>query len=319
MNRQFEIKVLGCNSAMPAHGRNPTSQYLRIHKHHFLIDCGEGTQKTMGRWKIPRQSIRHIFISHLHGDHYFGLPGLINSMILQGRKEPLTIFSPPGLNQLIAKVFDLAGAEPTHEILFKELTHEQGAHKICALENVDVFAFPLKHRIPCYGYLFQEKQTRRNLNPEMLQKYAVPREQRQGLQDGKDYVLSNGALIPNEKFLIDPPENRSYAFCTDTLYLPGLSDILQGTYVLYHEATFEHELLEKAKLSFHTTAKEAAWLARDAEVKHLILGHYSSRYKSPKILRDEARQEFSNTHLAVEGTSYFITRHENVEKTLHME
>ncbi len=273
----------------------------------------------MGRWKIPRQSIRHIFISHLHGDHYFGLPGLINSMVLQGRKDPLTIFSPPGLKNLIEKIFELAGAQPTYDIVFKELTHNVGQQQICTLDCVDVWAFPLKHRIPCYGYLFREKQTRRNLNPEILQKYAVPRELRQGLQEGEDYQLSNGEVIPNERFLMEPLPNRTYAFCTDTLFLPELKEILKGVDLLYHEATFEHDLIEKAKHSFHTTAKEAACLAKEAQVKHLILGHYSSRYKSPMVLRDEARQEFSRTHLAVEGKSYFVLRHKNLEKTLHIE
>lgn len=273
----------------------------------------------MGRWKVPRQSIKHIFISHLHGDHFFGLPGLINSMILQGREDPLTIFSPPGLRDLIEKVFELAGAKPTYDIFYKELTHDGGSQCICSLDNARVWAFPLKHRIPCYGYLFREQQTRRNLNPEMLQKYAVPKELRQGIQDGEDFRLSNGEVIPNEKFLMDPLPDRTYAYCTDTLYLPELKELVENVDLMYHEATFEHALIDKAKDSFHTTAKEAAWLARDARVKNLIIGHYSSRYKSPMRLRDEARQEFPRTYLAVEGKSYFVLRDENVEKTLQIE
>lgn len=315
MNKDFELKILGVNSALPAHGRNPTAQYLRIDSDHFLIDAGEGLQKSLGQYKIPRQKVLNIFISHLHGDHYFGLPGLLNSYVLQGREEELNIYSPSGLKEIIDAIFKQGGAQPSYPLVFHELNNLE-LECICETSNCRISAFPLEHRVPCYGFIFEERITRRNLNPKMLQKYAVPKTWRSQIQIGADYVTKQGQVIPNELFCLPKSNPRSYAFCTDTKYLPELVSTIRGVDLLYHEATFEHALLKKAEDSFHTTSRQAAQLAELARVKYLILGHFSSRYRSMDALLKEAQEIFSETYIGSEGKSYLIPKEEDDEDLL---
>ncbi len=293
----FNLTILGSNSATPAYGRHLSAQVLQIHNDLFLIDCGEGTQFQMQRFKIKKQRINHIFISHLHGDHIFGLIGLIMSMDLNGREAPLHIYSPEGLQPIIDVQW---GGDGNFEIIFHTTDPEK---RELVFENslVQVFTIPLIHRIPCNGYLFIEKQGLPNIRPEKIEEYRIHYLDIAAIKAGGDYVLEGGAVIPHQELVIAPPKPRSFAYCSDTVYSEAVISHVQGVDLLYHEATFLHEAVEKAKKTMHTTALQAGQVAAAANVKRMVIGHFSSRYPDPSVLVNEARTLFKETYAAKEG------------------
>ena len=263
----------------------------------FLIDCGEGTQVQLRKAKARFSKINHIFISHLHGDHCFGLPGLIASFRLLGRETPLHIYAPKGIKEMLETIFRITETHKGFELIYHELESKKSV-KIFEDNRLEVFTIPLNHRIYCNGYLFREKPKERHLNMQEISKYPeIETCDYHNLKLGKDFVLSDGYVLKNEMLTTEPSKSVSYAFCSDTRYLESILPIIENVDVLYHEATFLHELKEMADYTGHTTALEAARIARKANVGKLILGHFSNRYHDLNVFTDEAREVFANTFL----------------------
>lgn len=296
----MKLTILGCYSATPRTMTNPTSQVLEIKNHMFLIDCGEGTQVQLRKAKVRFSRIDHIFISHLHGDHFFGLPGLISTFRLLGREKELHIYGPKGIKEAITTLLKLGDSWTNYPLLFHELA-SVGPEMIFEDEKVTVSTVPLIHRVYTNGFLFREKPNQRTLNVEAVAKYKIDKSQFNNIKRGKDVVLDNGSVIDNRKLTLDPPEPKSYAFCSDTKYNEAVVPIIKKATVLYHESTFlesEHHLCERTK---HSTAKQAATIAAKANVGTLILGHYSTRYKSIELFKEEAQIIFPRVELADDG------------------
>lgn len=291
------LTILGFNSAIPTVNSAPTAQLLEMEERHFLIDCGEGTQVQLRKAKSRFSKINHIFISHLHGDHCFGLPGLIASFRLLGRETPMHIYGPKGIAEMLETIFRLTETHRGFEIIYHELSSKQ-SEKIYEDKRVEVFTIPLKHRIYCNGYLFREKQKPRHLNIKEIIKYPeIETCDYHNLKQGKDFILKDGYVLKNEVLTTEPTKSVSYAFCSDTRYSEEIIPIIQNVDVLYHEATFLHDLSEMAQHTGHSTALEAARIARKAQVGKLILGHFSNRYHDLSVFTDEARKIFAETHL----------------------
>lgn len=297
---RFELTILGSNSAVPAHGRHPSAQVLNAHDAAFLIDCGEGTQMQMARFQIKRSKIKAIFISHLHGDHFFGLIGLLTTMSLGGHQKPISVFSPPGLQEIIEKQLEVSKTVLSFPIRFFEL-HPKGLHRIYDSEQVEVYSFPLIHRIQVSGFLFKEKPALRSIIPQKIVEYNIPFYQIPSIKEGKDFVLPSGAVIPNQELTQAPAVPRSFAYCSDTRFTESILPYIYGVDLLYHEATFTSANLAQAEKTMHTTSEEAALIAQKAKVKNLVIGHFSSRYVQLDDLLHEARNIFHNTALAREG------------------
>lgn len=291
------LTILGFNSAIPTVNSSPTAQFLEMEERAFLIDCGEGTQVQLRKAKARFSKINHIFISHLHGDHCFGLPGLIASFRLLGRETPLHIYAPKGIKEMLETIFRITETHKGFELIYHELESKKSV-KIFEDNRLEVFTIPLNHRIYCNGYLFREKPKERHLNMQEISKYPeIETCDYHNLKLGKDFVLSDGYLLKNEVLTTEPTRSVSYAFCSDTRYLESILPIIENVDVLYHEATFLHELKEMADYTGHTTALEAARIARKANVGKLILGHFSNRYHDLNVFTDEAREVFANTFL----------------------
>lgn len=291
------LTILGFNSAIPTINSAPTAQFLEMDERHFLIDCGEGTQVQLRKAKAKFSRINHIFISHLHGDHCFGLPGLIASFRLLGRETPLHIYGPKGIKEMLETIFRITETHQGFEMIYHELDKNY-SEKIYEDNRVEVFTIPLNHRIYCNGYLFREKPKERHLNMEEIAKYPeIETCDYRNLKLGKDFVLSDGYVLKNEILTKAPSPSVSYAFCSDTRYLESVVPIIENVDVLYHEATFLHDLKEMADYTGHTTALEAAQIAQKAKVGKLILGHFSNRYSDLSVFTDEARAVFPNTFL----------------------
>ncbi|MCL4152225.1 UNVERIFIED_CONTAM: hypothetical protein GTU68_040613, partial [Idotea baltica] len=274
----MKINILGCYAATPRTLTNPTSQVLEIKDHLFLIDCGEGTQVQLRKSKIKFSRINHIFISHLHGDHFFGLPGLISTFRLLGRDKELHIYGPKGIKEAMTLLLKLGDSWTNYLLVFHELTSKE-PELIYEDDKVSVETIPLSHRVYTNGFLFKEKLAERKLNIEAVAKYKIDKAYFQNIKNGKDVELDNGTTIPNAALTFDPVKPRSYAFCSDTSYKPAIVPQIMNVDVLYHEATFlksEIHLVAKTK---HTTATQAGLIAKAAQVDTLILGHYSTRYK----------------------------------------
>lgn len=301
----FELTVLGCSSATPTSERFPTAQVLQAAGRHFLIDCGEGTQMQMRRYGLRFQKINHIFISHLHGDHYFGLMGFISSMHLLGRTQELHIYSQEELREIVEIQLKYSYTQLNYPIHWHPLSYDE-SKLIFEDEKVTVETIILNHRIPTCGFLFREKPAHRKLVKEKLEKYKVSIEAMHYLKLGEDYVTPEGNVIPNKELTEDPPKPRSYAYCSDTRYREAIAEQIKGVDLLYHEATFLHDRLDRAKETYHTTAKEAATIAKIAGAKQLVLGHYSARYNDLQPFLNEARPIFSNTVLGREGEIYSV-------------
>lgn len=299
----FQLTILGSNSAIPAHGRNHTSQVLIVNNEHFLIDCGEGTQLQIARYHCKLSKINHILISHLHGDHYLGLIGLISSMHLQGRKKVLTIYGPPGLSEIITIQLKYSQTVLNFPIDFRELKND--GELLFQNFSMQVDSFPLNHRIPCFGFLFREKPKPRKIVKEKLPSWVSAKEFNL-LKAGKDITDPKGKIISYKNLTLPPKKSRSYAFCSDTRYMPELKNILKKVDLLYHEATFLNENLQWAESTYHSTTTEAATLAKEAKAGKLLIGHFSARYKDLSPFLTEARSIFPNSELALEGSVHQI-------------
>jgi ribonuclease Z len=297
----FGLTILGNNSAIPAFDRHPTSQVLNFGQDTFLIDCGEGTQIQLARYKVRRNRINHIFISHLHGDHYFGLIGLITSMSLLGREEPLHIYSPVVLEKIIEMQLNASGTVLNYELYFHP-NYNEGI--ILEEEHFSVSCFPVKHRIECWGYIFREKKIPRKIIKEKVVEYGIPTIFYNRLQQGEDYISKDGSVVENDWVTIPNSPGKSYAYCADTIYDECLAKKVKNVNLLYHEATYLHELAERAANRFHSTAFEAGCIAQKAKVGKLVIGHFSSKYEEIDAFLDEAKTAFDNADLAIEGVTY---------------
>ena len=300
-----QLTILGSNSALPAQGRHPSAQILQFHQDTVLIDCGEGSQLQMSNFGIKRSKINRIFISHLHGDHIYGLPGLITSYNHYGRKQPLNIYGPVGIKDFITYSVFIGGNPLNFELLIEEFDADV-PQTLVDTEWLTVKTHPLTHRIPTSGFLFEIKFPRLKIKPSVFTTYGVPNEQRKAIQAGADFINIEGQRIPNTTFTETPTEPTKYAYLSDTMYMPELATEVKGYHAIYHEATFLHDLVDKAVITKHSTARQAAMCARDAGVDQLIIGHFSSRYHDLQPFLDEAQVIFPNTHLAVEGKTFSI-------------
>ena len=295
------VTILGNNSAVPAHDRHPTAQVVQTWDHKFLVDCGEGTQMQMAKYKIRHAKINHIFISHLHGDHYFGLIGLVTTMGLNNRKSDLTIHSPRNLKEIIELQFRFAGVKLPYTLHF-DILESEGV--IFEDKKIAVECFKVKHRIECWGFLFSEKKNLRRIDPQKVSKYNIPSSFYERLHEGCDYVSSANEIIKNELLTSPGPEAKSYAFSADTGYFEPIVEKIKGVDLLYHESTYLHDFEEKALDRFHSTTKQAAMIAKKACAKKLLLGHFSSKYEDISLFQCEACEVFENTECALEGTCY---------------
>ncbi|MBS1637598.1 MAG: ribonuclease Z [Bacteroidetes bacterium] len=301
MSRQtFDLTILGSSSATPTATRNPTSQLLNIAERFFLIDCGEATQIQLRRFKCKFQKIDHIFISHLHGDHFLGLPGLLASMHLLGRKQELCIYAPAALEEIISLINSQSDTMLNYPIRFIH-TDDKGLNKLYEDQKVEVFSFPLKHRIKTTGFLFREKPAMRNIDKFKLEKHHVSLAEIHKLKMGEDAIADDGRIIPNAELTTDPLPPRSYAYCSDTLFHEEMADFIQHVDLLYHESTFLEDKKDRAKVTFHSTAMQAATMARLAHAKQLVLGHFSARYGELDDFLTEASGIFPQVELATEG------------------
>lgn len=291
------LTILGYNSAIPTVKSAPTAQFLEMEERCFLIDCGEGTQVQLRKAKAKFSKINHIFISHLHGDHVFGLPGLISSFRLLGRETPLHVYGPKGIKEMMETIFRITETHQGFEVVFHEISSKK-SEKVFEDNRVEVFTIPLDHRIYCNGYLFKEKPKERHLNMQEISKYPeIEICDYHNLKRGKDIQLSDGYILKNENLTKPAEHSVSYAFCSDTRYLESIIPIIKNVDVLYHEATFLHDLKKMADYTGHTTALEAAKIARKANVKKLILGHFSNRYNDLSVFLNEACEIFPETYL----------------------
>lgn len=297
------LTILGNNSALPAHGRNPTAQILQGDNFSALIDCGEGTQWQIKKYKIKTGKLKYIFISHLHGDHYFGLIGLLTSFSLNNRTEVLHIFCPPKLEEILNLQFTVASSHLTYEIYFHPL---HGEAEIVNDGNLQVKSFKMNHRIECWGFVFREIKNVRNVLPDKTASFEIPLEFYPKLQQGHDYVTPKGTIIPNEEVTTAAEAGKSYGFCGDTLYEENIVKHISGLDMLYHETTFLKEMADKAKERFHSTTVDAGMIAKKAAVKRLIIGHFSSRYDDLENFLLETQAVFKETSLAIEGTCFKI-------------
>jgi ribonuclease Z len=302
---KFEVTILGSSSATPVYNRNPTAQLLNCNEKFYLIDCGEGTQQQLIKYGIKASKIDHVFISHLHGDHYFGLIGLLSSMHLNGRTRPMKIFGPEPLLEILNLQFKHSDTSLKYPI---EFTAIQADKPVCIYENQDlsVETIILNHRIPCTGFKFREKKRLRKLLVEKLEADQVPIEYYPLLKRGVNLDLPNGTTILNIDYTIDSNEPKTYCYCSDTLADGTYLENIKDSTVLYHEATFLHELLDRATFTHHTTALQAAEIAQQTGARKLLIGHFSSRYKTLQPLLEEAAAVFPNTELALEGVTYLI-------------
>lgn len=302
---KFEITILGSSSATPIFNRNPTSQAVNINDRLYLIDCGEGTQQQMLRFDIKASRIDHIFISHLHGDHYLGLVGLISSMHLNGRIKPLYIYCPPQLKEIIDVQLKYSETTLQYPIEYK-FTDASKIERILDNQDITVETIPLNHRIACTGFIFREKKRLRKLIKERIEELAIPVPYYSALKKGVDYVLPSGEIIKNDTLTIDSSDPKSYAYCSDTMYDERYFNQISNATLLYHESTFLHNMLDRALETHHTTALQAGEIAFKTNAKKLIIGHFSARYKTLNDLIDEARSVFPNTELAIEGKTFSI-------------
>ena len=301
----FEIHILGCGSALPTTRHNASSQVIKIGNKQFMVDCGEGTQLQLRRYHIHFSFINHIFISHLHGDHCFGLIGLISTFGMLGRTAPLHIYADPKLEELMKPQIDYFCKGMNYPLFFHNIdpTRQQTIYED---NTITVETLPLSHRIPCCGFLFREKPKKRHLIGDVANYYNIPTYMRQSIKDGADFITPEGEVIPNCRLTKEPDPSRSYAYCSDTAPCRFGCGVLDGVDLLYHEATFAESEKERAAQTFHSTARQAAQAAKDAGVKRLLIGHYSSRYDTADVQLDEAREIFPDTIAAEEGDTIII-------------
>ncbi|MDP5106888.1 MAG: ribonuclease Z [Polaribacter sp.] len=302
----INLTILGCHSATPRVNAFPTAQYLEINNHHFLIDCGEGTQRQMRKYKIGFSKIDHVFISHLHGDHFYGLVGLLATYGILSREKELHVYGPKGIKKVTLLQLKISQSHAKYPIIFHELTSEE-SELIFENDKVSVRTIPLNHRVYTNGYLFTEKEKPRKLNMLNISGYPeIDKADYLNIKAGKDIVLSNGEIVSNTELTIPASKPLSFAFCSDTCYKPDIIPIIKNVDLLYHEATFLADREDLAKKTKHSTSAQAAQIAKDAAVKQLIVGHYSGRYKDITLFKNEATAIFENTELAEPGKVFSV-------------
>jgi ribonuclease Z len=310
---KFELTILGSSSALPTSQRNLTAHVLNVYERFFLIDCGEGTQIQLRKNKIKFGRINHIFISHIHGDHFYGLFGLISSFNLLDRDQDLHIYAHKELKKGIKYIARHFEGQFSYNIQFHELNPDK-EEKIMEDDRVEVFSFPLKHKIPTSGFLFREKPREPNLKKELVKEYNIPIREIQKIKKGGDFTLPDGKVIPHKELTYPPYKPRAYAFCTDTAYHESIIPFINQVDLLYHEATFSDQHKDQAENTFHSTAKQAATIAKKAKANKLVIGHFSARYKNIDKLLEEARTVFHETIPAEDGLKLTIEPY-RIERT----
>lgn len=299
----MKLTILGCYAATPRTLSNPTSQVLEIKNRFFLIDCAEGTQVQLRKSKVKFSKINHIFISHLHGDHFYGLIGLISTFMLLNRESDLHVYGPKGIKEIILLQLRASGSFTGYNLYFHELD-SKSSEIIFEDDRVVVKTIPLNHRIYTNGFLFQEKNIERKLNIEAVENYTIDKVYYNKIKYGGDITLDDGTVIPNSELSFDPQVSKSYAYCSDTMYDESIIPIVENVDYLYHESTFLESEAHLSERTMHSTAKEAATIALKANVKNLILGHYSTRYGNINLFKSEAETIFPNVHLADDGKEF---------------
>jgi len=301
----FGVTILGSSSALPTSDRFPTAHLLNANERFFLIDCGEGTQMQLRKFRKRLGKIHHIFISHLHGDHTFGLFGLISTFNLLGREEPLHIYGPDLLEEMLLDHFKFFPGEIGYNLAFHRIQCRRSA-LIYEDRNIEVLSLPLIHRVPTCGFLFREKARQRNILKEKITEYNIPLKQITDIKNGADLVLKNGKVILNSELTLPASRPRSYAYCSDTRPQPAILPLIKGVDILYHEATFLHDDAKLAHNTFHTTSRQAAEIAKKAEAHMLLIGHFSSRYKHLSEFESEAKEVFPNTVAVNDGDVFEV-------------
>lgn len=301
----MQLTILGNGSGGPFQGRHFTAQVLKVENETYLIDCGEGTQMQIHRFKVKTDACNQVFISHLHGDHVFGLLGMITNWSHKKRTETLHIYSPPGLQEMIETSLRVCGVYMNYPLEFHEVDPAvQG--KVFESPRVEVWTVPLIHRCPASGWLFREKPRLRNILPEKIEEYQIPFAEIPDIKSGADFTLPDGRVIPNAELTHDPPEPASFAFCSDTVFSEKTAEYVKGVHLLYHEATFSNEREADAWEKFHSTAAQAASVAKLAGARKLLLGHFSGRYKDTETHLAEAREIFAATEIGEEGLTWVV-------------
>lgn len=300
----MKVTILGNNSALPAFGRHPTSQVVSVYGDFILLDCGEGTQVQLQRYGFRWRKMQHIFISHMHGDHYFGLPGLINSMSLLGRTAPLHLYAPAELEPLITQIQTIAETTLSYPFFFHPLP--AGAEELVDTDTFTVRCFPVNHRIACHGFVIESKTRGRKLRPDKCREFEIPSYYYEKLKQGEDYETKEGNIIKNEWVTEDGPAPKKYAYCADTLFTDEFLEHIKDADTIYHESTYLHKEADKAAARFHSTAVQAAELAKMANAKQLLLGHFSSKYRDLEPFREEAAAIFPNSVATIEGITYHV-------------
>jgi ribonuclease Z len=303
--RNFSVTVLGSSSATPTANRNPSAQIVNINEHCYLIDCGEATQIQIRKYGVRLQKMDTIFISHLHGDHFYGLPGLLGTLHLLGRTNELTIYAPKGLKDIIDVIHKYSDTCLRYQLKIIEIDTTQNK-VIYENKHLAVKTIPLNHRVACCGFLFTEMPHQRNLKKEKLAEYKIPVEYINAIKAGDDYTLPDGKVIPNTELILPAAEIRSYAYCSDTCYHEPIIEQIKNCNLLYHESTFANDKADRATETYHSTAAQAATIALKANVKKLMLGHFSARYNDVSVLLNEALPIFEHSHIAEEGITYDV-------------
>ena len=295
----FKVHILGCGSALPTLRHHASSQVVEVRDKVLMLDCAEGTQMQLRRSRVRFTKLSHVFITHLHGDHCFGLIGMISTFGLLGRTARLHVHAPEALGSELERQIRFFTRDLDFEVVFHPV--DTTVHKVVYEDrSIEVLSVPLEHRVPCCGYLIREKATLPHIRPDVMAAYEIPRSQLMNIKNGADWTMPDGEVIPNARLVrpADPP--RSYAYISDTRYLPGLKDLIRGVNTLYHESTYGDDRLLQSEKYCHSTARQAAMIARDAEVGRLLLGHYSSRYDDELVLLSQAKEEFDNVFLTNE-------------------
>jgi ribonuclease Z len=302
----IELTILGNSSATPTLNRFPSAQYLNMLDHHILIDCGEGTQMQLAKYKIKKSRLQYVFISHVHADHILGLPGMLFSMNLNSRVDPLHIYGPESVFEIIDMFMKHSDTKLRYEII-RHITQDDKPRIIFEDSLIKVTSIPLYHRVPTTGFIFEEQERLRKLNIDACEKHHIPFTYYNDLKRGKDYVSSDGkTILSNDTLTFDKGSPISYAYASDTVYDNRVIECVKDVDFLYHESTFLHEKLERAMETMHTTAKQAGMVATKANVKKLFIGHFSSRYDNLNVLLEEAQTEFTNTEIAEEGRTFIL-------------
>lgn len=304
---EFSITILGCNAALPSYGDITSAQVVNVHERLYVVDCGEGMQTKLARYGLKRNKIEAVFISHLHGDHVFGLPGLLTSYAHYQRTRPLIVIGPVGIREMVETMMRLSHAWIDFGMEVVELQHE-GLQEVYRDGHVRVCAFPLRHRVPTYGFRFEEVWEMYNIRREKIAEYGLDAARIRAAKRGEDVVLDDGRSLPYGELTWGRPHVRTYAYCSDTMREPGLADYVRGVDVLYHEATYLHDMVVQARERMHATAEEAAETAREAGVKRLVLGHFSTRYADKEVFREEAERIFSPVEVGREGLKVEVAR-----------